>query len=293
MVVVIAATAGGMSNYLTFINGELYEALANVPYPPAMERQNAWLGRSGWGDPYLEVELDTFRIYDSALTVGQVTTLYELEFPHGAPTTPATGGVGDDVLLAEGVSCTGWGTLREQTYEGCNVWANCYTPSMSLVAMPVQAPADFEVSHIGLFSIANTSSSGQGDNRGTWLFRFGLYSLNDSTNTLQLLAETDAVNVTDPGISSSYVVIALHHGAKYRLPAALTSSLYVGSWFAGNNGNQLSFLQPPTPANGDTGIDATDSMPTAVGLGNANSWGDAIDLLDCGSTDALILQSMP
>ena len=37
---------------------------------------NTWIGRSQWPDPYLDGQVDAFRIYNRALSSSEVTALY-------------------------------------------------------------------------------------------------------------------------------------------------------------------------------------------------------------------------
>ena len=75
MVAVITPTSNGFANYFTYINGALYTAEANFYFPQAVSRQNAWLGRSGWMDLNISAEVDTFNVYNVALSDTQVTVL--------------------------------------------------------------------------------------------------------------------------------------------------------------------------------------------------------------------------
>ena len=77
-VIVIAPSTpiGGLANYLLYCNGALYTSVSNVFYPPAVQRSNAFLGRSGWvQDTNFSGELDTLNIYSTALSDVQVSAL--------------------------------------------------------------------------------------------------------------------------------------------------------------------------------------------------------------------------
>ena len=71
-------TMSNAANYYMYINGQqLAGSGAGGPYPNAINRANADLGRSDWSDNYYGGEIDTFRIYNSALTLTQAQALYQ------------------------------------------------------------------------------------------------------------------------------------------------------------------------------------------------------------------------
>ena len=75
-VAVITPTANGLANYLLYVNGQLYTTVTNAFYPVAAVRQNAYIGRSGWSDPYWSGYVDFFNVYSQALSDAQVAALY-------------------------------------------------------------------------------------------------------------------------------------------------------------------------------------------------------------------------
>ena len=83
-----------VANYYMYINGQLARGSGSGgPYPAQVYRANADIGRSDWNDAYWQGELDTFNIYDYALTGPQVTTLYtasaNVNCANGRTATPA------------------------------------------------------------------------------------------------------------------------------------------------------------------------------------------------------------
>ena len=71
-------TASNAANYFMYINGQqLPGSGAGGPYPNAINRANADIGRSDWSDNFWGGEIDTFRIYNSALTMTQAQALYQ------------------------------------------------------------------------------------------------------------------------------------------------------------------------------------------------------------------------
>ena len=66
------------ANYFVYINGQqLAGSGAGGPYPTAVNRANADIGRSDWADAYFGGQIDTFAIYNSALTQKQAQALYQ------------------------------------------------------------------------------------------------------------------------------------------------------------------------------------------------------------------------
>ena len=63
-----------------YLDGELGQPLSNdfLPFPRAVNRTRCYLGKSNWDDQYFDMNLDTFRIYDIALTADYVRRLYAL-----------------------------------------------------------------------------------------------------------------------------------------------------------------------------------------------------------------------
>lgn len=65
------------SQYMIYINGVLM-ATGTGSHPALMHRHSANLGHSNWAaDPSIQVEYDTFNIYDVAVDDRQVTAMYE------------------------------------------------------------------------------------------------------------------------------------------------------------------------------------------------------------------------
>ena len=70
------STARNQSNYYVYVNGQLTNTFAVTYYPQAVVRQNAVLALSGWGDDLWAGLVDTFNVYNVALSQSQVTSLY-------------------------------------------------------------------------------------------------------------------------------------------------------------------------------------------------------------------------
>ena len=58
------------------MNGVLYTTVTNAFYPVAAVRQNLYIGRSGWSDPYFNGSVDFFNVYSQALSDVQIAALY-------------------------------------------------------------------------------------------------------------------------------------------------------------------------------------------------------------------------
>ena len=75
------------STYLLYQNGIQVASLANTYYPQAVVRSNANLGLSNWpGDQQWSGLLDTFNVYNTALTAGQITTAFTNAMGSSTPT---------------------------------------------------------------------------------------------------------------------------------------------------------------------------------------------------------------
>jgi hypothetical protein len=286
MVAVIApSSTPGLANYFTYINGQLYNSLVNAYYPPAVPRQNAWLGRSGWDDPYMVVELDTFNVYNSTLSPEQVTALFTRAFPQGADTAPAAGGAAEDFTVPGGVQCSGYGSSTQPV--SCEPGeCGSVTAVLSLVQVRLPPSVVVNVTHLGLFQISNTYG-----NSGEFTFRLGLYYLNSSG--LQLLVQTDSVQVTDPGISTPYVIAALEQQQQYTVPDWAVDNLWVANWFQGGRGSlDLSLLSGYTSGLNiyeKIGYNAN-GLPTSINaFGSFSSQLEAMDVLSCDSTASLLV----
>ena len=68
------------ANVSCYVDGVLNARTAaynNYPWPNAVHRNHSYVGRSNWGnDEFFDMYLDTFRIYDYALTTPEVRDLY-------------------------------------------------------------------------------------------------------------------------------------------------------------------------------------------------------------------------
>ena len=85
LLAVIAPTSNGngQANYLTYVNGQLYTVESNFQYPPYVAREKVWMGRSGWynnNDFNMSVELDSFNVYNKALSDVQVAKVYQQNY---------------------------------------------------------------------------------------------------------------------------------------------------------------------------------------------------------------------
>ena len=90
-VIVFQTLANGNSNWFVFMNNQLVSSLSNTMTPAAVPRQNLWLGRSGWGDTLWSGEIDNFRVYNTALGINQVNTLFNAAMgPAGQLACPYT-----------------------------------------------------------------------------------------------------------------------------------------------------------------------------------------------------------
>ena len=90
--VISAPTTNGNANYFLYFNGQLYTTINNVYYPTAVQRQNAFLGKSGWSDPYFNGSIDFFNIYSQALSDTQVAALYQATLSPSAGAGSSSGG---------------------------------------------------------------------------------------------------------------------------------------------------------------------------------------------------------
>ena len=68
-------TASGSSNWIFYSNGAATQSIVNAYFPPAVSRPSQNLGRSNWGDQYFQGEIDTFNIYQYAITPVQAAAL--------------------------------------------------------------------------------------------------------------------------------------------------------------------------------------------------------------------------
>ena len=72
------STDASLSNWQLYMNSQLLNSVTGTYYPQAAVRQNANLGLSNWNDPQFAGLLDTFNVYDVALSQSQVGQLYEV-----------------------------------------------------------------------------------------------------------------------------------------------------------------------------------------------------------------------
>ena len=73
----LSAFNESLSNWQLYQNGQLANSVSGTYYPQAAIRQNANLGLSGWDDPQFAGLLDTFNVYDVALSETQVAQLFQ------------------------------------------------------------------------------------------------------------------------------------------------------------------------------------------------------------------------
>lgn len=100
-------TTNGNANYFVYVNGQLYTTITNVFYPVAAQRQNAFLGKSGWSDPYFNGSIDFFNVYNQQLSDTQIAALYQATLvPGGSPTQPSTGGSTGSTVRSSSSSST-------------------------------------------------------------------------------------------------------------------------------------------------------------------------------------------
>ena len=71
------ALNSSLSNWQLYQDGTLVTSISGTYYPQAAIRQNANLGLSGWDDPQWAGLLDTFNVYDVALSSAQVSQLHQ------------------------------------------------------------------------------------------------------------------------------------------------------------------------------------------------------------------------
>jgi len=104
-IVIKPATEAGSAYWYLYVNGQqlgLAGALApgaaatplqTANYPLRIPRPNQWLARSAWSaDPYMQMTLDAFRVYDYALapqTIGRLANVYGLNKTSSQLPTPA------------------------------------------------------------------------------------------------------------------------------------------------------------------------------------------------------------
>ena len=88
-IVVVMRRSGseGKGDYQVYVNGDsLPPSNDYLPWPRAVHRSTAFIARSPWvGDQYMDMYLDTFRIYDIGLTADYVQKLYMLTISDPTP----------------------------------------------------------------------------------------------------------------------------------------------------------------------------------------------------------------
>ena len=113
----LAVTFSGHVGTL-YVNGAVSGANGSMTLTPASlgRTTNNWLGRSQWPDPYLNGQLDEFRILDRALTPSEIAALAT---PPAAPAgLAATAGAGEVALSWNAVAgATGY-TVKRATVSG-------------------------------------------------------------------------------------------------------------------------------------------------------------------------------
>ena len=61
-----------------YVNGVLYNTQSSGWYPPAVTRNNCYLGKSNWSnDPYFTGYIGDFRIYNGLLTASEISSIYQ------------------------------------------------------------------------------------------------------------------------------------------------------------------------------------------------------------------------
>ena len=77
--VIVIEPSGYQASY---VDGVLTNFLTNGVYPRSVVRSESYLGKSEWiADSYFNMKLDTFRVYDTALTPAQIGLLYSATLP--------------------------------------------------------------------------------------------------------------------------------------------------------------------------------------------------------------------
>jgi len=72
----IAWTLNPNGEWKIYVNGVLYRTLTGQLYPGVVKRNNMYIGRSNWNDPYFSGYIADFRIYNSVLSQNDVMTIY-------------------------------------------------------------------------------------------------------------------------------------------------------------------------------------------------------------------------
>ena len=85
-----ATLGNGQGNWTLYRNGVQQAVLSNTSYPLAAERQNAMIGNSNWGDFLWSGLIDTFNVYDVALSADEVATLSSVALGGTSPTLACT-----------------------------------------------------------------------------------------------------------------------------------------------------------------------------------------------------------
>ena len=75
VVLVWQEMASGTADWFSYVDGEMTQWMPNNYFPSALQRESANLGRSDWQDSFFQGEIDTFNIYNYALTSAQVAAL--------------------------------------------------------------------------------------------------------------------------------------------------------------------------------------------------------------------------
>ena len=65
-----------VSRLHVYVDGKLMYNIAYFNTPRAVRRTHAYIGKSNWANEYMDMYLDTFRLYDYALTADEVAALY-------------------------------------------------------------------------------------------------------------------------------------------------------------------------------------------------------------------------
>jgi len=76
----------GMGVFTAYVNGKQTHEAQDFPFPRGIERKQCYLGKSPWVEDYIDIRLDTFRIYDFYVIPETVVRLYEVSEENLVPT---------------------------------------------------------------------------------------------------------------------------------------------------------------------------------------------------------------
>jgi len=110
VVYVIQKTSNGKANYYSYVNGELISSLPMAYMPTSRSHDHAYLGKSNWAsDWYWEGMIDTFNVYDAAVSPRGARALYNAHSDNGnaakfctiSYNPPATVDLADRIFAAD------------------------------------------------------------------------------------------------------------------------------------------------------------------------------------------------